>query len=72
MSHAIQILETVDPEKLKWEEVELGKPGPGPATPFSDASRPRKLFRVVKNGAVRISMGQTYSFRDAAQAHRDL
>jgi NADPH:quinone reductase len=30
------------------------------------------LFNVVKSGAVKISVNQTYPLRDAAQAHRDL
>jgi NADPH2:quinone reductase len=30
------------------------------------------LFSVVKSGAVKISINQTYPLRDAAQAHRDL
>ena len=30
------------------------------------------LFSVVKSGAVKISVNQTYPLRDAAQAHRDL
>ncbi|NGY06329.1 quinone oxidoreductase family protein [Solimonas terrae] len=30
------------------------------------------LFEVVRAGAVRIGIGQTYALRDAAQAHRDL
>ena len=29
MAHAIRIYETGGPEKLKWEEVEVGAPGPG-------------------------------------------
>jgi NADPH2:quinone reductase len=29
MAHAIRIYETGGPEKLKWEEVEVGDPGPG-------------------------------------------
>src|SRR5579884_2000598 len=29
MPHAIQIHETGGPEVLKWEEVEVGEPGPG-------------------------------------------
>jgi NADPH:quinone reductase len=29
MSHAVRIYENGGPEKLKWEEVEVGKPGPG-------------------------------------------
>ena len=32
----------------------------------------RDLFAVVKKGAVKISINQTYALRDAAQAHRDL
>ena len=32
----------------------------------------RELFAVVKKGAVRISVNQTYPLREAAQAHRDL
>ena len=32
----------------------------------------RELFAVVKKGAVRISINQTYPLREAAQAHRDL
>ena len=32
----------------------------------------RELFAVVKKKAVKISINQTYSLRDAAQAHRDL
>ena len=31
-----------------------------------------RLFDLVGRGAVRIDVGQTYSLRDAAQAHRDL
>jgi NADPH:quinone reductase len=31
-----------------------------------------ELFTVVKNGAVRININQTYPLREAAQAHRDL
>jgi len=30
------------------------------------------LFSVVKSGAVKIMVNQTYPLRDAAQAHRDL
>jgi len=32
----------------------------------------RELFSVVKKGAVKIAINQTYPLRDAAQAHRDL
>lgn len=32
----------------------------------------RELFAVVKKGAVKITIGQTYPLREAAQAHRDL
>jgi NADPH2:quinone reductase len=32
----------------------------------------RDLFRVVKSGAVRIEVNQTYALKDAAKAHRDL
>jgi NADPH:quinone reductase len=32
----------------------------------------RELFDVVKSGAVKILINQTYKLRDAAQAHRDL
>ena len=32
----------------------------------------RDLFSVVKSGAVKIKINQTYPLRDAAQAHRDL
>jgi NADPH2:quinone reductase len=32
----------------------------------------RDLFSVVKKGAVKISINQTYPLREAAQAHRDL
>ena len=32
----------------------------------------RELFKVVANGAVKISIAQTYPLREAAQAHRDL
>ena len=30
------------------------------------------VFRVIKNGAVKIRIGQTYALKDAAKAHRDL
>ena len=36
------------------------------------AAAARDLFAVVKSKAVKISINQTYSLRDAAQAHRDL
>ena len=32
----------------------------------------KDLFSVVKKGAVKIAINQTYALRDAAQAHRDL
>ena len=32
----------------------------------------RELFSVVKKGAVKIAINQTYPLREAAQAHRDL
>jgi NADPH2:quinone reductase len=32
----------------------------------------QELFSVVKSGAVRIRINQTYPLRDAAQAHADL
>jgi NADPH:quinone reductase len=32
----------------------------------------RELFDVVKSGAVKITVNQTYPLREAAQAHRDL
>ena len=32
----------------------------------------RELFAVVKSGAVKITVNQTYPLKDAAQAHRDL
>jgi len=31
-----------------------------------------ELFDVVKKGAVKIPINQTYALKDAAQAHRDL
>ena len=31
-----------------------------------------ELFEVIANGAVKVRIGQTYSLKDAAQAHRDL
>ncbi|NQV55233.1 MAG: quinone oxidoreductase [Rhodospirillales bacterium] len=31
----------------------------------------RHLFRMMKSGAVKIKIGQTYALKDAAQAHRD-
>jgi NADPH2:quinone reductase len=32
----------------------------------------RELFSVVKSGAVKIEVNQTYALKDAAKAHRDL
>jgi NADPH2:quinone reductase len=32
----------------------------------------RDLFAVVKSGAVKVTINQTYPLREAAQAHRDL
>jgi NADPH2:quinone reductase len=32
----------------------------------------KDLFDVVKSGAVKIEVNQTYALKDAAQAHRDL
>ena len=32
----------------------------------------RELFAVVKQGAAKIAVNQTYSLRETAQAHRDL
>jgi NADPH:quinone reductase len=32
----------------------------------------KELFEVVRSGAVKIEVNQTYSLKDAAQAHRDL
>ena len=49
-----------------------------PSLPHYTASRKdlvttaNDLFRVVKNGAVKIEIHQTYALKDAASAHRDL
>ena len=49
-----------------------------PSLPHYTASRKdlvttaNDLFRVVKNGAVKIEVNQTYALKDAAKAHRDL
>ena len=32
----------------------------------------KDLFDVVRSGAVKIEINQTYSLKEAAQAHRDL
>jgi NADPH2:quinone reductase len=42
------------------------------ATPEDLATAARELFAVVKKGAVKIKINQTYPLREAAQAHRDL
>jgi len=42
------------------------------ATPADLATAARELFAVVKKGAVRITINQTYPLREAAQAHIDL
>ena len=42
------------------------------ATPEDLATAARELFAVVKKGAVRIKINQTYPLREAAQAHADL
>lgn len=42
------------------------------ATPEDLATAARELFAVVKKGAVKIRINQTYPLREAAQAHRDL
>ena len=31
----------------------------------------RHLFRMIKSGAIKIRIGQSYALKDAAQAHRD-
>ena len=42
------------------------------ATPEDLATAARELFAVVKKGAVKIRINQTYPLREAAQAHSDL
>ncbi len=42
------------------------------ATPEDLATAARELFAVVKKGAVKIKINQTYPLREAAQAHADL
>jgi len=42
------------------------------ATPEDLATAARELFAVVKKGAVKIKINQTYPLREAAQAHVDL
>jgi NADPH:quinone reductase len=42
------------------------------ATPEDLAAAARELFAVVKKGAVKIKINQTYPLREAAQAHADL
>jgi NADPH:quinone reductase len=42
------------------------------ATSEDLATAARELFAVVKKGAVKIAINQTYPLREAAQAHRDL
>ena len=52
----------------------LTRPTLGNYTASSEdlASAARELFAVVKKGAVKIKINQTYPLREAAQAHRDL
>lgn len=41
---------------------------------YDDATRKasaRQLFRMMRSGAVKIRVGQTYAMKDAARAHRD-
>jgi NADPH2:quinone reductase len=42
------------------------------STPEDLATAARELFAVVKKGAVKIKINQTYPLREAAQAHMDL
>ncbi|HYH42994.1 MAG TPA: quinone oxidoreductase [Burkholderiales bacterium] len=42
------------------------------STPEDLATAARELFAVVKKGAVKITINQTYPLREAAQAHADL
>jgi NADPH:quinone reductase len=42
------------------------------ATPEDLATAARELFAVVKKGAVKIAVNQTYPLREAERAHRDL
>lgn len=42
------------------------------STPEDLATAARELFAVVKKGAVKIKINQTYPLREAAQAHADL
>ena len=42
------------------------------STPADLATAARELFAVVKKGAVKIKINQTYPLREAAQAHADL
>lgn len=42
------------------------------ATPEDLAAAARELFAVVKKGAVKIAINQTYPLREAERAHRDL
>jgi NADPH2:quinone reductase len=42
------------------------------ATPEDLATAARELFSVVKKGAVKIAVNQTYPLREAERAHRDL
>lgn len=42
------------------------------ATPDDLATAARELFSVMKKGAVKIAINQTYPLSEAAQAHRDL
>ena len=40
--------------------------------PAEAAAGVKRVFDLIGNGALTVTIGQTYPLRDAAQAHRDL
>jgi NADPH:quinone reductase-like Zn-dependent oxidoreductase len=58
MVMAAMIHEKGSPDGFRWEDVEVGDPGPA------------ELFDVIDRGALKVSVIHVYPLSQAAEAHR--
>ena len=56
MPHAIRIHETGGPDVLKWEEVEVGEPGPGQVRLRHEAAGSTSSTSIIAPGSIRSSV----------------
>ncbi|MCY1458862.1 putative NAD(P)H quinone oxidoreductase, PIG3 family [compost metagenome] len=71
MAKVVRFHETGGPEVLRYEDAEVGEPGPGQVRMRHVAVGLNYADTYFRNGTYPVDL-QRYALEDAVQAHRDL